>query len=155
MSRRFWVSLTMSAWLPVAATACAAHPATSALHDRDCITDFRAGTDYFPDKSTVLDATNFTLTYHDSYQVPTVQQPYPQGRPESYVLVRCGAPTPALTGNLAGAQPITVPVASLYSTSSTQLGMITELDRADVVTGVADTVDVVDPQLRIRYSVAK
>jgi iron complex transport system substrate-binding protein len=152
MSRRFWVSLTLSAWLPVAVAACAAHPSTSALHDHDCITDFRVGTDYFPDKSMVLDATNFTLSYHDSYQVLTVAQPYPQGRPESYVLLRCGAPTPALTGNLAGAQPITVPVASLYSASSTQLGMITELGRADVVTGVADPADVVDPQLRQRIS---
>jgi iron complex transport system substrate-binding protein len=155
MSRRFWVSLTVSAWLPVAAAGCAAHPAAGARPDRDCITDFRPGTDYFPDKSTVVDATNFTLSYHDSYQVLTVKQPYPRGRPESYVLVRCGAPTPALTGNLSGAQRIPVPVASLYSASITQLGMITELGRADVVTGVADTADVVDPQLRQRISSAK
>jgi iron complex transport system substrate-binding protein len=155
MSRRFWVSLTVSAWLPVAAAACAAHPATGARADRDCITDFRPGTDYFPDKSTVVDATNFTLSYHDSYQVLTVKQPYPHGRPESYVLVRCGAPTPKLTGNLAGAQRISIPVASLYSASITQLGMIAELGRADVVTGVADTAHVVDPQLRQRISSAK
>ena len=82
MSRRFWVSLTMSAWLPVARRLRRA-PGVSALHDRDCITDFRSGTDYFPDKSTIVDATNFTLSYHDSYQVLTVEQPYPHGRPES------------------------------------------------------------------------
>jgi iron complex transport system substrate-binding protein len=122
---------------------------------QDCITDFRAGTDYFPDKSTVLDATNFTLSYHDSYQVLTVKQPYPHGRPESYVLVRCGAPTPELSGDLARAQRITVPVASMYSASITQLGMLTELNRPDVVTGVADPADVVDPQLRQRISSGK
>jgi iron complex transport system substrate-binding protein len=155
MSRRFWVVLMVSAWLPVAASACAAHPAVNGLSDRDCITDFRPGTDYFPDKSSVLDATNFTLSYHKSYQVLTVKQPYPQGRPESYVLVRCGAPAPELTGNLADAQRITVPVASMYSASITQLGMITELDRADVVTGVADTADVVDPQLRQRINAGR
>ena len=146
------VALIVAVWLTVAASACAVHPRISGVGGSDCITDFRAGTDYFPDKSTVLDATNFTLSYHDSYQVLTVEQPYPHGRPESYVLVRCGAPTPALTGDLAGAQRITVPVASLYSASITQLGMITELGRADVVTGVADTADVVDPQLRQRIS---
>jgi iron complex transport system substrate-binding protein len=146
------VALIVAVWLTVAASACAVNPRISGVGDSDCITDFRAGTDYFPDKSTVLDATNFTLSYHDSYQVLTVEQPYPHGRPESYVLVRCGAPTPALTGDLAGAQPITVPVASLYSASSTQLGMITELGRADIVTGVADAADVVDPQLRQRIS---
>jgi hypothetical protein len=48
MSRRFWVSLTMSSLLPVAAGACTAHPATTALHDRHCIAEFRPGTDYFP-----------------------------------------------------------------------------------------------------------
>ncbi len=85
----------------------------------------------------------------------TVKQPYPHGRPESFVLVRCGAPDPELSGDLARAQRITVPVASLYSASITQLGMITELNRADVVTGVADPADVVDPQLRQRISSGK
>jgi iron complex transport system substrate-binding protein len=149
MSRRSWVALLVSAWLPVA---CAAHPAVNALPNRHCITDFRPRTDYFPDKSTVLDATNFTLSYHDSYQVLTVKQPYPHGRPESYVLVRCGTPTPRLPSDLAGAQRITTPVASMYSASITQLGLITELGVANVVTGVADTAAVVDPQLRQRIS---
>jgi iron complex transport system substrate-binding protein len=149
MSRRSWVALLVSAWLPVA---CAAHPVVSTLPNRNCITDFHPGTDYFPDKSTVLDATNFTLSYHDSYQVLTVKQPHPDARPESYVLVRCGAPAPKLPGELAGAQQITIPVAGMYSASITQLGMITELDAANVLTGVADTSAVVDSQLRQRIS---
>jgi len=152
MSRRFCAALILSAWLPVA---CAAHPPIGAHADRDCISDFRPGTDYFPDKSTVLDATNFTLTYHQSYQVLTVKQPYPHGRPETYVLLRCGAPAPQLPADLAHAQQITVPVAGLYSASITQLGMITELSRADAVTGVANTADVVDPVLRQRISDGK
>jgi iron complex transport system substrate-binding protein len=145
----------VSAGLLAATGACAAHPGHGSGSARDCIADFRPGTDYFPDKSTVLDATNFTLSYHDSYQVLTVKQPYPHGRPESYVLVRCGAPTPELNGDLARAQRITVPVASMYSASITQLGMITELSRPDVVTGVADTADVVDPQLRQQISTGR
>jgi iron complex transport system substrate-binding protein len=149
MSRRFWVALIVGAWL---LAACAAQPPIVGRPDRDCITDFRPGTDYFPDKSAVLDATNFTLSYHNSYQVLTVKQPYPHGRPESYILVRCGAPTPVLPADLAGAQRITTPVTSLYSSSTTQLGMITELNRADVVTGVANAADVVDPQLRQRIT---
>jgi iron complex transport system substrate-binding protein len=143
------MALLASVWLPVA---CAAHPSFTGHTDRDCITDFHPGTDYFPDKSTVLDATNFALSYHDSYQVLTVKQPYPRGKPESYVLVRCGAPNPLLPPDLAGAQRITTPVASLYSASITQLGMIAELQRTGVVTGVADTADVVDPHLRQQIS---
>lgn len=96
-----------------------------------CATDFHPGTDYFPDKSTVSDAANFTLSYHDSYQVLAVTQPSPQ----SYVLVRCGTPTPPLTGELADAQPITVPVTSLHSTSVTQRGMIAQLNRGGLVVG--------------------
>ena len=152
MSRRFLAALLVSAWLPVA---CATHPTVGGDRDRDCITDFRPGTDYFPDKSTVVDATNFTLSYHDSYQVLTVKQPYPHGKPEPYVLVRCGAPTPSLPADLAGAQRITTPVTSVYSASITQLGMIAELQRADVVTGVANSADVVDPQLRQRITAGK
>jgi iron complex transport system substrate-binding protein len=66
------------------------------------------------------------------------------------VLVRCGTPAPALTGNLAGAQRITIPVTTMYSGSITQLGMIADLDRADVVTGIANPADVVNQQLRQR-----
>jgi iron complex transport system substrate-binding protein len=155
MSRRFGVALTLSASLLAAAAACVTHPTISSLPARGCIADFRVGTDYFPDKSTVLDATNFTLSYHDSYQVLTVKQPYPHARPESFVLIRCGAPAPELSGDLDHAQRITVPVASMYSASVTQLGMITELNRTDAVTGVADPADVVDPQLRQRISSGK
>ena len=150
MSRRSWVPLILSAWVAVAASACASHPLLNTHPGRNCITDFRPGVDYFPDKSTIVDATNFTLSYHDSYQVLSVKQPYPHGRPESYVLVRCGTPAPALTGNLAGAQRITIPITSMYSASITQLSMIAELDRADVVTGVANPADVVNQQLRQR-----
>jgi iron complex transport system substrate-binding protein len=155
MPRRAWVTLLLSVGLLAAASACAVHSVPDNLAARDCIRDFHAGTDYFPDKSTVLDATNFTLSYHDSYQVLTVKQPYPHGRPESYLLVRCGAPAPKLDGDLARAQRITVPVVSMYSASTTQLGMITELGSTDVVTGVADTADVVDSQLRQRIDTGK
>jgi iron complex transport system substrate-binding protein len=155
MPRRAWVTLLLSVGLLAASSACAAHSLPGTLSTRDCIRDFHPGADYFPDKSTVLDATNFTLSYHDSYQVLTVNQPYPHGRPESYVLVRCGAPAPKLDGDLARAPQITVPVTSIYSASTTQLGMITELGQADVVTGVAGTAYVVDPRLRQRIDSGK
>lgn len=128
---------------------CADQPAPAQTRP-GCITDFDAGTDYFPDKSTVSDATNFTLDYHRSYQVLTVNRPYLGGKPVSYVLVRCGTPAPELTGELAGAQQITVPVGSLYSGSTSHLAMITELDQAGVVTGVANPSAVADPQIRAR-----
>lgn len=117
---------------------------------QDCITDFDPHTDYFPDKSTLSDAANFAIEYHRSYQILTVHRPYLGGKPVSYVLVRCGAPAPALSGELAAAQRITVPVRRLYSGSTTHLAMITELGEADVVTGVASPAAVADPQIRER-----
>jgi len=102
-----------------------------------CITGFDPETDYFGDKQRLEFAQNFTISYHRSYQVITVQQPTIGGKPERYVLVRCGAPTPELTGELAGAPVITTPVRSLFSSSTTHLPALEALDRLDVLTGVA------------------
>ncbi len=46
-----------------------------------CIEDFDPAKDYFPVKSTVKHAENFTLRYEKSYQVLTVKEPFPQGSP--------------------------------------------------------------------------
>ncbi|WP_435278072.1 ABC transporter substrate-binding protein [Rhodococcus yananensis] len=103
-----------------------------------CITDFDAETDYFPDKSQIVDAENFHITYENSYQVLTVDEPFSGASPEAYVLVKCGAPAPELTGDLADAQQITVPITSLHSGSTTHLPSITELGVLDVLTGVSN-----------------
>lgn len=113
-----------------------------ALNADGCITDFNADTDYFPDKSTIQDAENFTIEYHNSYQVLTVEQPYPNGAPESYVLVKCGAPQPMLAGDLAQAQRITVPIQGVYSASTTHLPLLADLDQLDRFTGVANAANV-------------
>ncbi|MBU9763754.1 ABC transporter substrate-binding protein [Mycobacterium sp. TNTM28] len=155
MSRALRVALTLTTSLVtivVAALAgCSAERAAITDGARPgCITDFDPAADYFPDKSTLSEATNFRLEYHRSYQILTVERPYLGGQPVSYVLVRCGAPAPKLTGELAHAQQVTVPVRSLYSGSTTHLAMITELGQADVVAGVASPPAVADPQIRSR-----
>lgn len=136
------------------ATACSSEMSTSdaAVDARGCITDFDAETDYFPHKSTLLDATNFTLDYRGSYQVLTVNQPFPGAPPESYVLVKCGAPVPELTGELATAPKITTPIRSLYSASTTHLPLVTELDQLDILTGVANADTVTGDDLRARLA---
>ena len=155
MSRALRVALALTTALATVAVTslagCSAERAAVTDAARPgCITDFDPAADYFPDKSTLSEATNFTLEYHRSYQVLTVKRPYLGGRPVSYVLVRCGAPAPQLTGELAGAQQVTVPVRSLYSGSTTHLAMITELGQADVVTGVASPPAVADAAIRGR-----
>ncbi|MBH1938396.1 ABC transporter substrate-binding protein [Streptomyces sp. AV19] len=120
-----------------------------------CVTDFSSDKDYFPVKSTVTHAENFTLRYEKSYQVLTVKQPYPNAGPESYILVKCGAPKPSLSGDLAKAPQLTVPVRSLYSMSTTHLPLLTATDRADVVTGVADASLVNSGEIRDRIKAGK
>ncbi|MEU3684908.1 ABC transporter substrate-binding protein [Streptomyces sp. NPDC048405] len=120
-----------------------------------CIKDFDPAKDYFPVKSTVKHAENFTLRYEKSYQVLTVKEPFPKAKPESYVLVKCGAPKPKLTGELASAQQVSVPVKSLYSASTTHLPLLTETDTLDVLTGVASATAISSAEVIERVKAGK
>lgn len=111
--------------------------AAGLLDAEGCVTDYTEGVDYYPVKSKIDHATNFTIEYKDSYQVLTVRQPTQGGAAESYVLLRCGAPQPKLTGELADAPVVTTPVTSLYSGSTSHLGSLVALDQLDALTGVA------------------
>lgn len=120
-----------------ASTGGTAAPAQPSTAGTGCITHFKAGTDYFPVKQHLQYAKNFTISYHKSYQVLSVQQPTVGGKPESYVLVKCGAPKPQLTGALAKAPEVTTPVKSLFSASTTHLPSLQALGKLNILTGVA------------------
>lgn len=113
-----------------------------------CISDFDPAVDYFPVKSRVEHATNFSLRYERAYQVLTVNQPYPGGAPESYVLLKCGAPASVVPPELAGAPVIETPVRSLYAESTTQLPLLVDLGATDVLTGVGDPAFVSGAEVR-------
>lgn len=102
-------------------------------------------------RSTVEYAKNFSLRYEDGYQVLTVHQPAPGAPAESYVLVRCGA-DPQLPPELANAPRINVPIRSLYAGSTTHLPLLVDLDRLDVLTGVATAAFVTSPQVNERIA---
>jgi iron complex transport system substrate-binding protein len=101
-----------------------------------CVTAFEPAKDYFPDKIAIEDATHFSVAYHRAYKVVEVR-PNATAAVERYVLVQCGAPVPPLQGPLAGAQVVTVPIASFYSASTTQLAALVDLGRLGVLTGVS------------------
>lgn len=102
-----------------------------------CVEDFRAGVDYFPDKADVEYADNFAVAYHDTFKLVTVGQTYAGGPAVSYVLLQCGAPVPDLDGDLADATVVQIPIASMFSASTTHFPMIEALGAVDRVTGVA------------------
>jgi iron complex transport system substrate-binding protein len=120
-----------------------------------CVERFDAEVDYFPDKAAVEDAVNFTVEYRRSYKVVTVKEAYAGGPPDRYVLVQCGAPAPELAGELAGAQVVKVPLASLFVFSPTHLSLLVDLDRVDVLTGVAWLDGVTSPEMQARIGTGK
>ncbi|MGO3326197.1 ABC transporter substrate-binding protein [Gordonia sp. (in: high G+C Gram-positive bacteria)] len=141
--------------VPLVVGACSGSSSNDAGADRDCITDFDADTDYFPDKSTITDASGLAIDYHKSYQVVTVKEPSPGAAPASYVLVRCGAPAPKLDGALADAPAVQIPIRTMYSGSTTHLPAMVALDAADTVTGVSSADYVSTPEIRSRIDAGK
>jgi iron complex transport system substrate-binding protein len=115
-----------------------------------CVRSYRKGVDYFPAKVRPAKAAGFEVSYHDSYKVVTVNQPYQGGKPVSYVLVQCGTPAPKLSGSLASAEVVQIPVHRVDAESTTQLPDFALLDSADDVVGVADTAEVNTPSVVAR-----
>lgn len=130
-------------------------PAVPANLTHGCVDRFDAAVDYFPDKATVIDATGFSVEYHRAYKIVTVKSAVAGGPPEQYVLVQCGAPAPALTGTLARAQVIQLPVTSVFVASTTYLPLLVDLGRLDVLTGVANGDFVDDPAIAARIKSGK
>ena len=122
---------------------------------KGCVERFDAATDYFPEKAAIEDAAGFSIEYRRSYKVVTVKEGYPGGPAERYVLVQCGTPAPGLTGDLAAAHIVTVPITSLFVLSPTHLSFLADLNRFDVLTGVAQNDVVVDPQAEARIKAGK
>src|SRR5258708_7439503 len=116
---------------------------------RGCVERFDSTADYFPDKAVIEDATNFSVTYRGSYKVVTVQGEAGE-KPERHVLVQCGTPPPRLVGDLAGSDVVITPVMSLFAFSTTQLPLLTDLDRLDVLTGVAQADAIADADIQQR-----
>src|ERR1043165_8549253 len=98
MPRALWVARAlMTALVTIAvasAAGCSAEHATVTDGARPgCITGFDPAADYFPDKSTLSEATNFRLEYHRSYRTrrrprsarrPRPRRPRTSGRGVSY-----------------------------------------------------------------------
>jgi iron complex transport system substrate-binding protein len=102
----------------------------------ECVTDYDATVDYFPNKAVVDYATGFTLTYHNSYKVLEVLAPFPGSTPDdgfTYVLVQCGTPAPE---GFDGALFVEIPTGRVMTMSTTFLPHLTELGLLDSLVGV-------------------
>ncbi|WP_116115322.1 ABC transporter substrate-binding protein [Austwickia chelonae] len=130
-------AVAVTALLPTSCSLSTDHRATgSPGQDRGCITDFDPEKDYYPDKVVFEDATNVKVQYKKSHKIVTVAQPAPGAPPQTYVLVRCGAPAPELTGDLAGARKFSIPAKRVAAASTTQVPAYDLLGKVDALVGV-------------------
>jgi iron complex transport system substrate-binding protein len=111
-----------------------------------CATEFSPEVDYFPHQVKAEYAKGWQVRYERSYKVLTTKVHAAGGHAKAgsreinstYVLLRCGAPKPALTGELAGATVIEVPVKTMVDGGSVLYASLEKLDKADALVGYAE-----------------
>jgi iron complex transport system substrate-binding protein len=136
-----------------ALSACSsAASSSSSSSTTGCVSSYRRGVDYFPDKVTVSDAKNFSVSYHGNYKVVTVAEPFPGGRPQSYVLVQCGTPPPPLLGVLAGDPVVQIPVRRVDDESISHLPDLDVLNSVSTIVGVASKANVHSASVKARIA---
>lgn len=102
----------------------------------ECVQNYRASQDYFPEKSQILYAQGFQVEYHKNYKVITVKNPWRDAKQTfQYVLVQCGTPVP--TG-FEQVQVIEVPVRRVAMLSTTHLGHLESLKLLNTLVGMSD-----------------
>lgn len=105
-----------------------------------CVSAFDPDADYFPDKVTPEYSTLWTVDYRGLYAVLSVpDSEFPDRAPLRYVLVRCGAPTPELTGDLAGARTFTVPVQRTAINHNNGVAMLEQIGALPTVVGMSQS----------------
>lgn len=98
----------------------------------DCVADFDASTDYFPEKAGVQYAEGFTVEYFNNYKVITIVPWVGAEETFTYVLVQCGTDTPDMEADAI----VTVPVERIVTLSTTILPHIVTQDLLDHLVGV-------------------
>ncbi len=130
-------------WTAAAALPAVASPTTPAVAAPSknltdgCAASGSDGLDLFPDKATITDAKGLVITYAKSYKVVKVVNPWRGAKSGfTYVLNQCGAKAPALTGDLAGATVIEVPIKTASIMATTHAPQFDALGQADKIISV-------------------
>lgn len=113
----------------------------------DCVAEYDAGTDYFPNKITVDYSSGWSVEYFNNYKVINVTTPW-AGATEAdtfqYVLVQCGTPAPE---GYDDALVIEVPTGNAIALSTTYLPSFVELGLVDKLIGLDSTLYVNSPEI--------
>lgn len=98
----------------------------------NCVTDFDASADYFPEKAEVQYAEGFTVEYFNNYKVVTIVPWVGAEETFTYVLLQCGTDAPDIEADAV----VTVPVERIVTLSTTILPHIVTQDLLDNLVGV-------------------
>ena len=123
------------------------------------IDEYIEGADYFPDKVEAKWAKDWTVSYHGNYKIVHMGPvgDANAGSRETYVLVQKGTPAPELTGNLAEAHIVPIPVERVYENSrgASLVTALEHLGEAESLIGLgylpSGDVSETTPELAKRY----
>lgn len=115
---------------------------------KECVAEYDPTVDYFPNKTEVTDAENFTVEYFNNYKVVTVTDAFDSATPFEYVLVQCGTPAPDAAEFAEDAQFIEVPAGDIIALSTTQLPHLQALGLLDHLIGLDSFLYVNTPEVR-------
>ncbi|GAB5492346.1 MAG: ABC transporter substrate-binding protein [Phototrophicaceae bacterium] len=99
----------------------------------ECVTDYDASVDYFPEKAEIEYAEGFTVEYFDNYKVVTIVPWVGAEETRTYILVQCGTDAPV---DMEADAVVTVPVERVVTLSTTILPHIVSQDLLDHLVGV-------------------
>ncbi len=130
-----------------------------ASNPQGAVDEYIAGADYFPDKVEVKWAKDWTVSYHGNYKLVHMGPvgDANAGSRETYALVQKGTPAPELTGNLADAQAIEIPIESVFENSGggSIVTALEHLGEADALIGLGyipfGDFSEISPELDARY----
>ncbi len=113
----------------------------------ECVTDYDAEVDYFPDKVEPEFSQGWTVEYHNNYKVVDVLTPFP-GATEAdgfeYVLVQCGTPAPE---GFEDAQIIEIPSGDVIALGTSYIPQLNELGLLDHLIGLDSLAYVSTPEV--------
>jgi iron complex transport system substrate-binding protein len=117
------------------------------LTDR-CVDAFSPRIDYFPEKSVITDAVSFRVTYHGHYKLVEFVPQIGSQEVVRYLLVQCGTPMPADTGD---AQIVQVPVRRFVSAKVEIADAVARLGLVDRLVGVSSIRPITVPEILERH----
>ena len=105
---------------------------------QQCVDEYDPEADYFPDKTEAQYALEWQVEYFSNYKVVTVDTDTAADSENliQYVLVQCGTPAPALSGDLADAMVVQVPVQRYWEGGGATYAALDALGALDKVIGV-------------------